>query len=267
MQFTMTQDIALPANPSVVLTWKDRLQWNFTLTPVSALARDYFVELLNPTTSALLATLYSFTTGPETTNPTGNTGWLTHTADVSAFAGSTVRLRFREVIPESSTGPGQAEFDAIAIDTSTASDWYKFTLAAGETASVELKALSSGTVNLQLRDSTGATLANAIAGPANLDRVLTDFTAATAGTYYLEVAGGTAGVGYSLVVTKNAEFNIEPNSTIAQAQQVVSRQSAGEQFVLGHVGASGDGADIYLVNIAAAPIDGPVLHARRRAIQ
>src|SRR5262249_36794317 len=107
MQYTMTQDLVLPAGPGLILTWKDRLQWNFTLPPVSALARDYFVELLNPATSAVLATLYAFTTGPETTNPTGNTGWLTHSVDISAFAGTTVRLRFREVIPEASTGPGQ----------------------------------------------------------------------------------------------------------------------------------------------------------------
>src|SRR5262249_15684591 len=117
---------------------------------------------------------------------------------------------------------------------------------------VALKGISSTTVNAQLRDSTGTTvLATAVAGPTNLDRVLTDFTASTAGTYYLVVSSTVAGVTYDAVLTRNAEFNTESNNTIAQGQPVLSRQVAGDQYALGHVGASGDTVDIYRINLGA----------------
>lgn len=51
-----------------------------------------------------------------TIDPTGDTGWQTHSADLSAHTGSTVRLRFREEIPNVFTGPAQIEFDAISLE-------------------------------------------------------------------------------------------------------------------------------------------------------
>lgn len=60
--------------------------------------------------------MWSFATGTESTTPTGNTGWQQHAANLSAWAGSTVRLVFRETVPEVYTGPGRIEFDAIGSD-------------------------------------------------------------------------------------------------------------------------------------------------------
>jgi hypothetical protein len=225
MQYTMTQDVALPAGAALSLTWKDRLQWNFQLTGTATQPRTYEVEVLNPGTNAVLATLYSFSTGID--HVIGNTGWQTHTADLSAFAGSTVRLRFREDIPQNFTGPAQAEFDAIALTLTGNPDWYKFTAGAGERTTVALKALtgSAAGLSLQVLDGLGNLVATGSSGASNVDRLAT-FTPASAGTYYARLANTAGAVTYSLVVTRNAAFDAEPNDSFATAQNITAVQGA-----------------------------------------
>lgn len=113
--YTLYQDVNVPqflASPAV-LKWKDRVQWNFALTNTATMPRTYAVQLRD-LNGAILATLYSFSTG--TALVIGDTGWQTHTVDISAYAGSTIRLWFEETIPESFTGPGQLEVDAVSLD-------------------------------------------------------------------------------------------------------------------------------------------------------
>jgi PKD repeat protein len=109
MQYTMYQDISIPAG-GTALSWQDRVQWNMADFSGSTAARTYSVQVQDPETSDVLATLYSFSAQP---NTKGNTGWLSHSGDLSAFAGMTVRIVFVEDIPENFTGPGQLELDAI----------------------------------------------------------------------------------------------------------------------------------------------------------
>jgi hypothetical protein len=113
MEFSMYQDVALPTGEPATLSWMERLQWDFALTGVATQPRIYEVRIVDPTTLLLLDTLFSFSTG--TALVVGDTGWQTHTADLSAFAGQSIRLLFFESIPEAFTGPGPAEFDAISI--------------------------------------------------------------------------------------------------------------------------------------------------------
>src|SRR6266852_5732250 len=110
MEFRMYQDITVPSGISHV-TWKDRAQWNFCCG--ATVARTYSVQLRNPSTNAVLANLYTFAT--DTTAVYHDTGCLTHGSDLSAYAGQKVRLYFLEIIPETFTGPGQIEFDAITL--------------------------------------------------------------------------------------------------------------------------------------------------------
>ena len=113
-QYTLTQDVTVPAGvPSAELFWKDRVQWNFALTSTATQPRTYNVEVVDPKTNAVLATLETASTG--IAYVIGDTGWQTHTADLSAYAGSTVRLLFVENIPETFTGPGQLELDSIQL--------------------------------------------------------------------------------------------------------------------------------------------------------
>jgi len=114
MTQTMYQDITIPSTAtSASLTWLDRLQWDYTITETATQARTYDVQLLDPSDNSVLATLYSFSTGVDLV--IGDSGWQAHSVDLSAFIGQIVRLHFLETIPESFTGPGQAEFDAISI--------------------------------------------------------------------------------------------------------------------------------------------------------
>ena len=115
MEFRMFQDVTIAAGASATLTWMDRVQWNFTEGSFASLPRRYDVDILDPATNSLLQNVYSFSTGTQSTSPTGNTNWQTHSVDVSAFAGQSVRLMFREQIPQFRTGPGQIEFDAISL--------------------------------------------------------------------------------------------------------------------------------------------------------
>jgi len=252
MEYRMTQDVALPAAPSLTLSWKDRLQWDFTVAPGFADSRIYFVEILDPATNAVLAIPYSFSTGPETTNSRGNTGWLSHTADLSAFAGSTVRLQFREFIPQDHTGPAQAEFDAIAISSSAPAspDWYKFTLGAGDVATVGLTALngSAAGLGLAIYDSLGNPVPASARTADNVNRLAT-FTAPSDGIYYARVTNTVGSVNYSLLVAENTAFDSEPNGSLATAQDISAVGAA-----LGEVGAGSNLFDMHGTSVPGSLI-------------
>jgi hypothetical protein len=111
MEYRMYQDVTVPSSGLSNLTWKDRTQWNFCCG--ATVGRTYSVQLRNPSTNAVLAVLYTFSTG--TTAGYHDTGWLAHGSDLSAYAGQKVRLYFLELIPENFTGPAQIEFDAIIL--------------------------------------------------------------------------------------------------------------------------------------------------------
>jgi hypothetical protein len=110
MEFRMYQDISIPIGVALSLSWRDRAQWNFCCG--QTMPRTYQVQLRDPATNAVLSTLYSFST--DIVAGYHDTGWLTHSHDLSAFAGQTVRIFFLETIPEFFTGPGQIEFDSIS---------------------------------------------------------------------------------------------------------------------------------------------------------
>jgi subtilase family protein/Calx-beta domain-containing protein len=110
MEFRMYQDITIPSGVSLSFSWRDRVQWNFCCGQTQP--RTYQVQLRDPATNGIVATLYSFSTGVEAGYH--DTGWQTHRQDVSAFAGHTVRLFFLETVPEFFTGPAQIEFDSIS---------------------------------------------------------------------------------------------------------------------------------------------------------
>ena len=123
VEFRMYQDLAIPANvPQALLSWQQRLQWAFS--DQTQLARQFSVELLVPGSNEPLEVLYSFSTGDANIQQMfGDTDWQTQTADLSGYAGQTVRLMFRENVPnESELGrSGQVELDNIRLDL--ASPW------------------------------------------------------------------------------------------------------------------------------------------------
>src|SRR5262245_45831677 len=113
MQFLLYQDVKIPAGTTqAVLSWKDRVQWNF-LVGTQTQQQTYEVQVRDPVSNAVLQTLHGFNTG--IADGLGDTGWQSHSADLSAFIGQTIRIWFEETIPESFTGPGQFELDAVSL--------------------------------------------------------------------------------------------------------------------------------------------------------
>jgi hypothetical protein len=81
-----------------------------------------------------LDTVYSFST----TVANGDTGWTSHSVDLSVYSGTDVRIFFVENIPQYFTGPGQIEFDAISLVAVPIRGVYAITLGSGEiTANVD----------------------------------------------------------------------------------------------------------------------------------
>jgi hypothetical protein len=205
MSFTLTQDIAVPNEPALAtLNWRERIQWNFGIGGFATLPRTYHVEVLDPSTNTLIATLFTFSTGTQATDPTGDTGWQVHAVDLAAFAGSTLRLRFREEIPEAFTGPAQLEIDDVRFGPPSP------------------------------------------ALPTNVDDLIDGFVAERSDTYFARVRGD-AGTPYTLLVLRNAQFDLEPNDDLDRAHPIEAPRVAGRRWTLGHAsgetlyGASRDG--------------------------
>ena len=112
MEFTLQRDIKVGGGPLQALTWSDRAQWDFTLGDPATQPRVVELQILDPESGDVLATPYSLSTGLDLT---GDTGWQDRMADLYAFRGRTVRISFRQVIPEAFTGPGQYELDAVDV--------------------------------------------------------------------------------------------------------------------------------------------------------
>ncbi|MDV6032055.1 MAG: hypothetical protein F9B45_18575 [Phycisphaera sp. RhM] len=125
----------------------------------------------------------------------------------------------------------------LAITGATDVDNYSMTLASGDVVTITLdsriQAIGNVTFGhtLELVDAAGTTIATGATAGSGNRLVISDFTVSSDGTYYLRVSGDiTSTLGYSVVVTRNASFDTEPNNQISSAQ---SLDATG--VVLGHV--------------------------------
>ncbi|UUZ69432.1 Ig-like domain-containing protein [Polaromonas sp. P2-4] len=93
------------------------------------------------------------------------------------------------------------------------SDWYSFTLNAGQIASVALSgdtdSVGAG-IKFELYTNAGVLIAAGVSGATNIHQYLQDFLASETGEYCLKVFGSVGA--YGLVVTRNASINIELGS-------------------------------------------------------
>jgi hypothetical protein len=129
IEFTMYQDVSIPSTTAAILSWNDRAIWTVNGEP-----RTVHVEIRDPATDDVLDTVYSFST----TVANGDTGWTSHSVDLSVYSGTDVRIFFVENIPQYFTGPGQIEFDAISLVAVPIRGVYAITLGSGEiTANVD----------------------------------------------------------------------------------------------------------------------------------
>ena len=105
--------------------------------------------------------------------------------------------------------------------TATATDFYAFTLGAGQTTTLAATGQKSATVSVSLENAQGATLASGSSpgGGSSVGSIVDNFVAPSAGTYYAVVTG-TTGAPYSLVVNRDADFGTETNGSFATAQNI-----------------------------------------------
>jgi streptogramin lyase len=124
-----------------------------------------------------------------------------------------------------------------------APSFYSLTLSAGQSTTFALTDIGgTGTATEMLVDGQGNVLATGTTVGTNVGQTMS-FTAATTGTYYIEISGTQ--VEYSLVVTKNAAFDTEPNDSQPTAQALPP-----SNIVLGAIDNSTD-ADWYSFSASA----------------
>ena len=126
---------------------------------------------------------------------------------------------------------------------SPGTDLYSFTLAANQSVSLGLQALSSGNVDLAILDSGGVVQASGGTSATNVDETINNFVATAAGTYYARVLGNNL-VNYNLFIVRGAAFDKEANDSFAVSQSLGSNRGS-----LGYIGGGND--DWYQFSVIA----------------
>ncbi|MEM7394635.1 MAG: pre-peptidase C-terminal domain-containing protein, partial [Verrucomicrobiota bacterium] len=147
-------------------------------------------------------------------------------------AGSTIQIRFTfDTIDAFANGFEGWYIDDIVVETAGLadgpSDYYAFSLNAGETVGLVAEALTPGALKLDLYDGTSTLLASGL-GRDNVSQTISGFIAPAADTYYARVRG--LDNDYNLVVTRESGFDEEPNNAFSSAQTL---NTSGRS--LGHV--------------------------------
>ncbi len=117
LEYNLYQEVDIPAGATGAnLEWRERIQWDLITFGPGTISREYDVTLQPSGGGAPLATLYTTEIGPGTE---GDTGYGLHGVDLlvaaPGIAGTTVRLNWRQFIPETNTGPAQFDLDAIDL--------------------------------------------------------------------------------------------------------------------------------------------------------
>lgn len=163
--------------------------------------------------------------------------WVLFSFDLSAAAakagitiGEGFQIKFLHVA-EDMTRRETRSFDNIVISTpNPTEDWYKFTLSDGQSASVALEAEGAGTLTLYDAQHNLLALTEPTESVTQrLHRVVDTTTDGDIDTYYVRVSG--TDTEYSLLVTRDAEFESQHHDSFASAQDL-----GGSSIVVGHVG-------------------------------
>jgi Zn-dependent metalloprotease len=168
-------------------------------------------------------------------------------ASAGMTLGSNFKIKFQQYDNYDLTTDGRG-WDNISITTpAVAADWYKFSAAAGEQLAIAATHTGSAAgETIALYDSAGNLLASGVTGSSTVDQLIENVTAASAGTYYVKVAGSGAAAAYTLVVTRGATLDVD-DSTPAVPHSLDTYAS-----VLGSLKSSGARAsDDYLFHLRA----------------
>lgn len=128
--------------------------------------------------------------------------------------GSNFRVKFQQYDNYSYSSDGRG-YDEISItDHVDEQDWFSFSVDAGQAVSLAATATGSfGSLQVDLYDSAGNLLETGVSAD-NVDSHLSRTNSGAATTWYAKVEGNAGD--FTLVATREAVFDIEPNDTVPQ---------------------------------------------------
>jgi streptogramin lyase len=163
-------------------------------------------------------------------DPSGNilVGTFFNTVDKFTSGGALIHSTS---IPGNAIGLAVLGSEGAPPPPADTTDYYKFTLAKGQSATAALSDLGGATADVALvgPDGTVLALGKVINGSTE---TINSFIAPTKGTFYLRVTGN--GVQYSLVLETGADISTASNTTLASAQNMLPTVN-GVQSVLGSI--------------------------------
>ena len=130
------------------------------------------------------------------------------------------------VTPSSSVhnlGPNYLTLDLTYPSAPPTTDYYSFSLLAGQSSTIALTGQNGGDIELELLDAAGTLITTGTAA-GNVDQVINNYVSSSGGTYYVNVIGETQDE-YSLIITQDADFDTEDNSSLAEAQHIGTSQT------------------------------------------
>jgi hypothetical protein len=209
---------------------------------------DFFGPTRFDATGTLTQFIPNFATLDPQNDPSGNIWVAAFFNGVWRF-GPAGEFQLQSFPPDGNAlGLAVAGIDSASpLPTADLVDYYKFTLEAGRSATIGVNLLSGPDVTVELQDASGATIA--------IGNTIDDFIAPATGTYYIKISG--AGSEYSVVVTRNAEFDTGANDSIATADDVVAPTAGGRRFALGYA-KSGPDLDS-LLDLRGTPVTGSLV--------
>lgn len=111
------QDVTLISDSIITLQFDYRAAWDMDTFSDGALDRDFIVSVEPPGGGTPMQTTTILTAMGDTIEL--DTGVITETVDLSAFAGQSVRVNFEWNVPENATGPAFFELDNVSITGGT----------------------------------------------------------------------------------------------------------------------------------------------------
>ncbi len=195
---TVTADIADTVGTDLERDW---VRTTFASFAADVPNGDYEIELIFGNRPASQNSLFDIEGTPVVLTVTNNSSYITTATVTDGQFNLTLDANGAPVNYAFLAGLRITEIVPV-----TSADWYSFDLTAGQRASVAATLLEGATdVAIELYDATETLLTSGIAG-TQVQSWISQFAAPTDATYYVRVTGDGD---YSLVVTRNAEFDFE----------------------------------------------------------
>lgn len=182
---------------------------------------------------------------------------LSEAATAAGIAlGPDLKIRF-QLFNDSNNDPVML-LDQIAISSADFDDVYAMSLSPGESANVVLTSLTGEPISLDWLDSNGEVVALVASADSGTSQFVPEFISLDGGTYFAHVCG-FPDTQYSLVVTRGAAMDIEPNDWTLDDAQPLNEVGV----VLGALESSGMGRLFGLANdiIEIDPLTGDVINS------